>query len=34
MSSYLLSFRGARDSVLRPETFDAWAHWQLQLGRV
>jgi len=32
MSSYLLSFRGARDSVLRPETFDAWAKWQLQLG--
>lgn len=32
MSSYLFSFRGARDSVLLPETFDAWAEWQLQLG--
>jgi hypothetical protein len=32
MSSYLFSFRGARDSVLLPETFDAWANWQLQLG--
>ena len=24
MSSYLFSFRGARDSMLLPETFDAW----------
>lgn len=32
MSSYLLSFRGARDSVLLPETMGAWAKWQLQLG--
>jgi hypothetical protein len=32
MSSYLLSFRGARDSLLLPETMGAWAKWQLQLG--
>ena len=32
MSSYLFSFRGARDSVLLPETSDAWAKCQLQLG--
>ena len=32
MTSYLFSFRGPRDSVLLPETFDAWARWQLQLG--
>jgi hypothetical protein len=32
MTSYLFSFRGPRDSVLLPETFDAWASWQLQLG--
>lgn len=32
MTSYLFTFRGARDSGLQPETFDAWACWQLQLG--
>ena len=32
MTSYLFSFRGPRDSRLVPETFDAWATWQLRLG--
>jgi hypothetical protein len=32
MTSYLFTFRGPRDSGLVPETFDAWATWQLQLG--
>jgi YCII-related domain len=32
MASYLFSFRGPRNSVLVPETFEAWAHWQRRLG--
>lgn len=32
MTNYLFTFRCPRDSGLVPETFDAWARWQLQLG--
>lgn len=32
MTNYLFTFRGARDSGLEAETFDAWARWHLELG--
>lgn len=33
MTSYLFSFRGPRDSVLLPETFDAWPGGNCSWGR-